>query len=219
MPHLRPYTALLALFGFIFPHVSVYASDSAPVTNSYGPLLLTVTSKTVVGTFFDGRGEPGVSGVPAFTCIFMLSGQIEGSSAQIVTWTPGDKALIPGELVLGNGEASITLRDNQAGCEMAGDDMVSAPWTGSFIKTNPSWIGVGMVAADRAILRPIPADSTRQGPYLIRFDPVVILERQMEWVKVGYLAGERTMKGWLRRSELMLVDHPPGSRISSGRAH
>jgi len=219
MPYLRPYTALLALFSFVCMHLPVHASDSRSITSSYGPLILTVTGKTVVGTFFDGRGEPGVSGIPPFTCIFMLTGRIEGTRARIVTWTPGDKASIPGELVLDKSEASITLRDNQAGCDTAGDDMVSAPWTGTLTKTDPSWIGVAMVAADRAVLQPQPKNSVRRSPYLIRFDPVVILERHMEWVKVGYVTAERPVKGWLRRSELAPVDHPPGSKISSGGTH
>lgn len=177
-------------------------------SGQYGPLTVVVTGDAVSGTFFDGRGEPGSSGVPPFTCIFRFKGRLDGVRAQIMTWAPGDATSIPGLLAFDGDAASLTLTRNQAGCDTAGDDMMRGPLTEPLFRRGAHWIGVGMVSVNRAALRPEPAASVRRTPYLIEFDPVVILERKGGWVRATYLGAESPVTGWLRQSDLA-PDEPP----------
>ena len=53
----------------------------ANLSGEYGPLTVIVTGNTITGTFFDGRGKPGHSGIPPFTCIFLLKGRLRRTGA------------------------------------------------------------------------------------------------------------------------------------------
>ncbi|HTJ63937.1 MAG TPA: hypothetical protein VL899_09010 [Alphaproteobacteria bacterium] len=180
------------------------ASD---LSGEYGPLSVFIDGDRVTGTFFDARGEPDSSGVPPFTCIFLLKGKLDGTRASIVSWVPGDTATIPGELKFAGGQALLSLKENQAGCATTGDDMTGDPFTETLSTRADHWIGVGMVSARRAVLQPMPAASPRRKPYLVQYDPVVILERKPGWVRVVY-DGEKPVTGWLAQSDLAF-DEPP----------
>jgi hypothetical protein len=133
---------------------------------------------------------------------------LHGMLAQIVTWVPGHSAAIPGELAFEGDEASLRLKSNQPGCGTVGDDMTGDPLTGSASARDERWIGVGMVSVERAVLRPRPGASGHRAPYIIRCDPVVILERGPGRLRVTFLVGETAVTCWLRQSDLAPRDPP-----------
>jgi hypothetical protein len=187
------------------------AGTASQMSGQYGPLTVIVSGDAVSGAFFSTRGEPDSSGIPPFSCIFLLKGTLHGDRAKIATWAPGDKGVIHGELTLGGDDATLQLETEQPGCDVEGDEMVDVPDTLSASVDDEHWIGVGMVSVDRAYLRRRPGASTRHCPYLINFDPVVILHRRPGWAEVTYLGGETPITGWVRRSDLAPGD-PPGQR-------
>jgi hypothetical protein len=79
--------------------------------------------------------------------------------------------------------------------------MAHAPLTELLSARGKNWIGVGMVSADRAVLRPTPAATSRRTPYLVHFDPMVILQRQRAWVQLTSLGGKTPVTGWLQKSD------------------
>ena len=120
---------------------------------------------------------------------------------------PGGSAAIPGELAFDGNEASLTLRSKQPGCVTVGDDMTGDPHRQSASAHDAHWIGVGMVSVERAVLRPGPGASGHRTPYVVRYDPVVILERKPGSVRVTDRA-KTPVIGWLRQSDLAASDPP-----------
>ena len=58
-------------------------------------------------------------------------------------------------------------------------------------------IGVGLVTAERTAFRPEPSPAPARAPYLVRLDPVAVLERRDAWVRVRYQGEKTPVIGWL----------------------
>lgn len=197
--------ALLSLGALLLaPAVPSIASQS--LSGSYGPLALAVGDDGAVhGVFAERRVGNGTPEAPQFGCLFLLEGHMEGESARVVTWFPGEAERIAGKLDLG-AEPSLQLDENHGGCLMASGDMRDAPYDLLLDEQRANWIGAGLVTAERAILHPSPTDAPgRKRPYLVRFDPVAVLARRPGWIHVEYLeSADGPVTGWLREAEVAL---------------
>lgn len=201
---------LLLGFGALLLAAVGPSSASQPLSGSYGPLALAVGSDgSVHGVFAERRVGNGTPEAPQFGCLFLLEGRMEGGSARVVTWFPGDAERIGGELRLGV-EPSLRLEENHGGCLMTTGDMRDEPYDLLLDEERNDWIGAGLVTAERAVLRPEPVDAPgRTRPYLVRFDPVAVLARQPGWVRVEYLeAADGRVTGWLREDDVALSAPP-----------
>ena len=201
---------------FLATAIAIGAASSraaAPSARSgqYNALTLAVVDGAVTGTFFDARGSVGPGGAAQLSCVFLLRGRLEGDRAKIDTWAPGGKERIAGELVFKGNDVMIKLVKDQPGCGMTGDDMVSEFYKASGTMKGIGWIGVATVSVERAAFRPAPNAPAPRRPYIVENDPVVILARKGEWVRVTYIGGRKPVTGWLRRDEL--VSGRPPARL------
>lgn len=179
-----------------------------PVSGQYGSLTLAVVDGAVSGVFSERRMGNGTATAPQFTCVFQLRGRLRGERARIETWYPGG-ATIPGELVLVDGKAFLTLEGNQDGCLTTSGDMVRQPFEIGLSRAARGWIGVGLVESPRAAFHPAPGASTPRAPYVVASDAVAVLERRGGWVRASFLGGRRPVTGWLRAADLA-PNAPPG---------
>jgi hypothetical protein len=196
----------IVLFAFVAAIVAASPISAAPLARSgqYDSLTVAVVDGAVSGTFYDARGL-GPGGGPQFTCIFMLRGKLDGDRAKIDTWAPGEKEHIAGELIFEKHGAKIKLTEDHGGCLATDGDMVHQFYKAIFEKEGTGWLGVAMVAAEQASFRPAPRARAPRKPYVIRYDPLVILARKGNWLRVSYLFGSKPVTGWMRRKELFIV--------------
>ncbi|MCR0985225.1 SH3 domain-containing protein [Roseomonas populi] len=180
--------------------VPAQAADT-PASGLYGGLSLAVTGNEVSGVFSEARGGDGSGAAPQFSCWFLLRGRLENGRGIVQTWYPGEEP-IPGNLSFEGGKASLMLRENHGGCLMTTGDMVREPYRAGLDRPGEGWIGVGLVTARRAAFRPSPGAPAPRTPYVVEGNAVAVLERQGEWVRARYVAGQRPVTGWLRAAEL-----------------
>ncbi len=186
------------------------SAASRTLSGRYGPLALAVAADgSVHGVFAERRIGNGTPDTPQFGCLFLLDGRLQGETAIVTTWLPGQAERMSGVLRLG-AAPSLQLEGNPGGCLMTSGDMTDAPYALTFDEPRANWIGTGLVTAERAILHPEPVERpARERPYLVRLDPVAILARRPGWSRVEYLeAGPRPVTGWLRDGDLA-PDRPP----------
>ncbi|WP_152536244.1 hypothetical protein [Mesorhizobium loti] len=185
-------------------------ADGEALSGQYDSLLVSVVDGQVTGALHEDRIGNGTDDAPQFSCIFMLKGKLIGDHADIVTWAPGDKEIIHGSLVFKEGSALLKLDQNQAGCSMTSGDMVDQPYEVTKTSEGSGWLGVAMVSAEKVIFRSGPGAKPGRTPFVLRFDPVVVVARSGNWVKASYLGGDKPVTGWLDRSELDF--NPPPDR-------
>ncbi|WP_243214770.1 MULTISPECIES: hypothetical protein [Methylobacterium] len=175
-------------------------------SGSYDSLALAVSGDAVAGVFAEQRGAAD-AGAPQFSCLFLLRGTVAGGRAKVETWFPGEPERIPGDLVFTPDGASLTLAEDHGGCAMTTGTMVGTPYTLSRSTGGPSadWIGVGLVTARRTAFRPEPGPAPARAPYLVRFDPVAVLETRDAWVRVRYRGEKAPVIGWLPAADLAVV--------------
>ncbi|MBA8879236.1 hypothetical protein [Phyllobacterium myrsinacearum] len=199
----------LAVLTILFPYMS-YAGDAPEeLSGQYDNLAVSVVGEQVTGAFREYRTGNGTDDAPQFSCIFMLKGSLIDDHAAIVTWAPGDKDVIHGTLTFSRGTASLKLDQDQAGCAMTSGDMVTKPFELSKVSEGNGWVGVGMISVKKAILRSKPNAKPGRAPFVVQYDPVVILSRKEDWLEVAYFGGENPVRGWLNRSELNLNSPSP----------
>lgn len=194
---MRMFAPLLAL-ALACPAVS-----SAQTSGSYGQLKLAIVGNQVSGVFSEGRLGNGSDAAPQFSCVFLLRGTLSNGRGIVRTWYPGE-APIKGNLALRGRNASLVVQENHGGCLNTSGDMVDQPFTATLDTPAKGWIGVGLVTAKRAALRPAPG-AVNKAPYIIDGDTVGILERRPGWLRVSY-PGEKQVTGWVRASELALAE-------------
>lgn len=187
------------------------AAVAQPAARSglYDTLTLAVAGSTVSGAFFDQRGVPGPGGAPPFSCLFLLRGSRVGDIAQVATWVPGDVRSIPGELRFTTDGATLKLAGAHGGCGMTSGDMVARPYAVARGAEGADWREVGMVAAKRSVFHREPGIPAPHAPFVVRFDPIVILDRRADWVRARYLGGAQPLTGWLRATDLAPSEPPP----------
>ena len=137
------------------------------VAGRYGELMLAVTGDRITGAFTSQRGRTGPTGLQLFSCAFLLQGRLVDGHAQISTWTPGTNDVVAGDLTVAPPRATLRLRDQQSGCDIAAGDMVSEDYEVTRDTVGMDWLAVRMVASKRAVLHAAPRRDDRQVPYLV----------------------------------------------------
>ena len=185
----------------------IAAAEPVGASGVYSSLTLAVNGKSVAGVFSEARGEAGPGGSPPFSCIFLMRGSLAGSRAEVETWFPGEPERISGTLAFTPEGAALTLAEDHGGCKMTTGSMVGQPYDLARNQVQPkeNWIGVGLVTTQRAVVRPEPGPAPKRGPYLVKYDPVALLERREGRVRARYLGGKKTVLGWLPVDDLALV--------------
>lgn len=86
-----------------------------------------------------------------------LRGMLSGGKAAIQTWTPGEDAIVAGQLTVAGGSAGLRLQHDQDGCGMAAGDMTRSDFTLSIGQAGDGWIGVALVqSAELSCIQPRP---------------------------------------------------------------
>lgn len=183
---------------------AVASADEAARSGIYGSLTLVVNGNTVSGVFDEQRGGGPIGG-PQFSCIFLLRGTLAGSRAAVETWFPGESERIPGELVFNSEGIALKLREDHGGCPMTTGSMAEQPYAMQRDEEGTGWAGVALVTAKRTSFRSAPGAPAPRAPYVVSFDPLVVLERQSDWVRVSYRGATKPITGWLPTSDLALV--------------
>ncbi|MCJ2081816.1 hypothetical protein [Methylobacterium sp. J-090] len=190
--------ALLAACG-------VAAAEPAARSGTYDSLTLAVSGDAVAGVFSEQRGAADAGG-PQFACVFLLRGTIAGDRAKVETWFPNEPERIPGDLAFTPDGAALTVAEDHDGCSMTTGTMVGTPYALSQrAAAQDGWIGVGLVTAERTAFRPEPGPAPARAPYLVRLDPVAVLERRDAWVRVRYRGEKAPVIGWLPAANLAVV--------------
>ncbi|MCP1547277.1 MULTISPECIES: hypothetical protein [Methylorubrum] len=197
----RGFAAVLALCG-------AAAAEPLPRSGVYDSMTLAVEGEAVSGVFVEERG--GAGGGASFSCIFLLRGRLSGLRAEVETWFPGEPERIRGNLAFTPEGAALTLAEDHGGCPMTTGSMTAKPYTLLREADEPAqgWRGVALVTARRARFRPEPGPAPERGAYLVRHDPVAILERRDGWVRALYRRGAKPITGWLPEADLALAAAP-----------
>ena len=180
--------------------------EPAARSGNYEGLTLAVSGSAVAGVFVEQRGT-GDPGGPQFSCIFLLRGTLAGDRATVETWYPNEPERIAGRLDFTLGGAALTLSENHGGCLMTTGSMVGTPYALSRNAGDASteWAGVGLVTARRTAFRHEPGPAPARAPYLVRSDPVAVLERRDGWLRVRYRGEKAPVIGWLPAGDLAVV--------------
>ncbi|WP_200927324.1 hypothetical protein [Methylobacterium sp. Leaf100] len=182
------------------------AAEPAARSGTYDSLTLAVSGNAVAGVFAEQRGA-AEAGSPQFACVFLLRGTLAGDRAKVETWFPDEPERIPGDLAFTPDGAALTLAEDHGGCSMTTGTMVGTPYALSrrAASAPDGWIGVGLVTAERTAFRPEPGPAPARAPYLVRLDPVAVLERRDAWVRVRYRGEKAPVIGWLPAADLAVV--------------
>lgn len=171
------------------------------------------SSGTVTGYFESSTGWDETTKAPRFSCMFFLSGKLQGDAYQITTWFPGEKDNhIKGQLKFVAGaktraEMRIRLEGEHGGCwnvyplrEMNDDKL---PLT-----RRGEWVAVGVVSSRRAFFHRAPDLQAREKAYLTRGDMILVYKVEQGWVDAeyikGWMSGEfgQTKRGWIKEADL-----------------
>jgi hypothetical protein len=178
------------------------AGETFARSGLYDNLSIVVSNGEVTGAFNDKRIGNGTETAPQFSCAFMLKGKLDGNHASIITWIPGDKQTIAGELTFTPDGATLKLKAAQDGCAMTSGDMVSQAFEVTRGAPGDGWIGLAMVTSKKAIFRKEPGAAAHRTPFVLHYDAVVVLARNGDWVKADYVLGDKPVIGWLPVSDL-----------------
>ncbi|MCO6393042.1 hypothetical protein GTW25_18640 [Aliihoeflea aestuarii] len=181
------------------------AAHAQPVSGWYGPLLLVTDGDRLSGVVADMARGNGTEDAPQFLCVSFIKGRFNGGVADIEAWLPDDSERIAGTLRMEEADIRVQLSDNPPGCAMI-SSMNGEGQRWWLEEAHPDWIGVGLVAAERAVLYPEPTeDADRERPYLIEWQAVAVLQQRESWVQVEYVAVEPAIRGWVKSSDLALA--------------
>lgn len=177
------------------------ADDSDIVSGVYDEMLIGFdpTTRIVTGYFHSEAGQG------QFSCIFYLTGELHGPSAQVSTYFPETPAadLINGELVLQtNQKFRVRLASEHGGCwnvEHFADDDLPAEFT---LQARQPWTSVAVVKSDKAYFFDAPASATHRKAYLVKGDGVGVRISQPGWLEVDFVGGRKPTAGWIRQSDV-----------------
>ncbi|WP_144638308.1 DUF2141 domain-containing protein [Bordetella genomosp. 13] len=179
----------------------VHAADM--LSGRYGPLLLAVRDGTVAGVYSEGRGMPGG---PQFSCYFVFDGKLADGRADITVRQPEPGETLHGTFTVQGDAVALQLDENGDGCAMTSGDMVKEPYVLDRDSQRPAWQSVALVSADKAVMQKGPArDAQRRKPYLVQGDPVAVLQRQGDWLRVEYEGEGKPVTGWMQASDLLVT--------------
>jgi hypothetical protein len=183
---------------------------AAPVASgNYGGFLIGVDRNGSLTGYFEsstGRGQ--------FSCIFFVSGKVNGSADRVDTWFPGDrdpKEVIHGvlEWVSLNGKPAIRLKleEEHGGCWNV-QRFASDPST--FMLTEQgSWESVRIIASKKAYFYDNPSAPKPRKAYAVTGNALRVFETRDGWVKAEYVSPEnRRTRGWVLERDLFSTKSP-----------
>lgn len=138
------------------------------------------------------------------TCRFFLSGStVDDGSIRLETWYPGE---LMSQFQTG---ASIVLREKSGAwvATVTGDlPNCDAPTveTGDVLTLDQpkSWKNIGYINKSISPLYSKPSEGSRTKAYLVRHDPVALLEGNTEWLHIIYIGHGSNLSRWLKRSDV-----------------
>jgi hypothetical protein len=174
----------------------------------YGNLTLGVYGTAVTGVFADARPGNGTEDAPQFSCVFVLRGVLAGEQDSIVkvtVWSPPDSATTSGTttgtLTFEKDTAKLRLAGDPPGCAATGDAFASQAYEEPSVKDG-KWISVRLVSAATAEVRQAPVSGSTARTRLNKGEVVVVYRRIGPWLEGEDLNAQRTVRGWLRASDL-----------------
>jgi len=167
----------------------------------YGNLTLGVDGGTVTGVFSDARIGNGTEDAPQFSCLFLLRGTLDGSTAKVTAWSPPEKAATGGTLSFAKDTVQLRLDGDPTGCAAMGDEFASAAYEEPSVMDG-KWTAVRLVSVGSADVREAPVDSSSRKTRLSKGEVVVIYRKIGPWVEGEDLNARRAVRGWLRESDL-----------------
>lgn len=197
------------LFASLLALANVPSSAAAIVSGDYDGLLIGVDQQGVVTGYFESS-----TGAGKFSCIFFISGKLNGNSARVDTWFPKDldaKQVIRGVLEQVSHEKTpairLTLPEEHGGC-----------WNVQHFATDPAsftlstagkWTSIRIVAAPKAYFYDAPASGKPRKAYAVPGNAVRVFESRDGWVKAEYVSEDgRATSGWLMESALFTARSP-----------
>jgi hypothetical protein len=175
----------------------------------YGNLTLGVDGTIVTGVFSDARAGNGTQDAPQFSCLFVLRGMLGSGpdgAVKVTVWSPPDAATTSGTLTFVRDTAKLRLEGDPPGCSATGDEFASEAYEEPSVMDG-KWSSVRLVSAATAEVREAPVNGSSARTRLSKGDVVVIYRRIGPWLEGEDLNARRTVRGWLRESDLA-PDHP-----------
>jgi hypothetical protein len=156
-----------------------------------------------------GRGQ--------FSCIFFVSGKVNGLANSVDTWFPGDrdpKEVIHGvlERMSSAGKQAIRLKleEEHGGCwnvqHFASDQSTFA------LTEQGSWESIRIVASKKAYFYDDPSSPKPRKAYAVTGNPLRVFETREGWVRAEYVSsGNRRTRGWVLERDLFSATSPKSS--------
>jgi hypothetical protein len=135
--------------------------------------------------------------------IFFNGSMLGDGSIRLDTWYPDGQT---GNIETGS---PIVLREKsgQWVATVTGDlPNCDAPTieSGDFLKLDAPrpWKSIGYINKSKTFLYSDPSDDSRTKAYLVRSDPVALVQSKGEWVEINYFGHRANLLRWLKRTDL-----------------
>lgn len=155
------------------------------------------TTRMVTGYYEDHTGEDG-----KFSCAFYIEGTVTGNQFKIKTYFPNDKTddLIEGSMeVVDATSVKIKLPEEHGGCwnvqHFADEPVLFA------LRNATKWIQINYSSKDKVPLFHSKNEAKKIKSYLVKNELVYIERIENGWA-YGTYYGKRTVKGWIKLSDL-----------------
>lgn len=185
----------------------VYALRSVAGTQlDYRKVFLSFDGDQVSGFFDNPFTQPASNDSDANpTCRFFLTGRLSSAGeVKLDTWYPSqpgkpDETGAPIVLKRGDdGKWTVGLSGSLPNCD------VPTIETGDFLKLEAPrpWRSINYVTVVKSVLYAAPTDSSKTRAYLVRFDPVGMLDTHSNWSKIDYFGKDGDLVRWVKSSDL-----------------
>lgn len=192
---------LTLLCGFIISLFFFVTAEAGPFLESgvYGELLLAKNPNTqeVTGYFSSETGGG------QFSCVFYIAGKFSEDKMNVDTFVPDTPGkIIKGTLnLVGKKKVRIHLAEEHGGCWNVmhfADETETAEFT---LDTKyPKWIVIKVIKDKKVHFNETPTSGAPRKSYLVRGNPVGVLEAQGDWYRVEYVGGKKVTSGWIQKS-------------------
>jgi hypothetical protein len=181
-------------------------------SGQYEELLIGTDPQTgvITGYYESATGWDEKAKSPRFVCSFYLHGEMQGDSAKIVTWWPGDDAedSINGDLTFkADGSVSVRLESEHGGCWNVNHFADKDNPSNHTLDKAGSWTSVRLVKVRRAYFYNKPNEQNKRRAYLTKSNVIRVFNQSPGWVFAEY-GDERISKGWVKESDLYDVKPP-----------
>lgn len=184
---------------FLFLTYSCFSQKLVTAGEYEGTLSLAYNPDThMVTGYYENQTGVGVT----FSCIFYLEGTVTGNQFKIRTYFPRDKTedLIEGDMELVDLKTlKIKLPQEHGGCWNV-EHFSDEPVVFTFAKPT-KWIQINYISNDKVSLYRAKNKAKKMKSYLVKNDIVYIERIEDGWAYASYF-GKRTVKGWIKVSDL-----------------